>query len=102
MEIQVINEGPKVINTKVGDIIRILEEDEDGENSFLEYKVVAVYSYQVLAIAKRGKKKRCFGYGDLVKMGLEAQCLDTVGMPKYEDGRKGARHTYTRKARYGG
>lgn len=102
MEIQVINEGPKVINTKVGDIIRILEEDEDGIKGYVEYKVTNVYKYQVLAMTKRGKKKRCFGYGDLVKLGMEPQWQGDIKMPIYENCRQGARHTYTRTARYGG
>ncbi|MBQ7775286.1 MAG: hypothetical protein IJ379_05130 [Lachnospiraceae bacterium] len=71
MEVQVINEGPKVTNTKVGDIIRVLEEDEDGIKTFVEYKVTKVYPYQVLAMANHGTKRRYFSYGDLVKMGLE-------------------------------
>ena len=102
MEIQVINEGPKIKNTKVGDIIKVKETNEDEISSWPEYKVVAVYTYIVLAMAKRGKEKRCFSYGDLVKMGREAQYPYPVSMPTYESGRKGARHTYERTAQYGG
>ncbi len=101
MEIQVINEGPKVINTKVGDIIRVLEEDEDGIKGYVEYKVTNVYKYQVLAMANRGKKKRCFNYGDLVKLGMEQQWQGDIRMPIYESERPGARHTYDRTGRYG-
>lgn len=101
MEIQVIDEGPKISNVKVGDIIRIQEEDEDGLKTFVEYKVVKLYPYQVLAMADRGKKKRYFGYGDLVTMGKERQSK-TVGTNELQSGRKGARHTYNRTARYGG
>ena len=102
MEIQVINEGPKVKNTRVGDIIRILEEDEDGIKDFVEYKVVKVYQYQVLTVARRGEKRRCFGYGDLVKLGMEPQWQGDIGKPIYENSRQGARYTYTRTAQYGG
>lgn len=102
MEVQVINEGPKITNTKVGDILKVREEDEDGVKSTVEYKVTNVYPYQLMAMTRRGRKKRFFSYGDLVKMGLESQSQETVACVKAVSGRKGARYTYTRTAQYGG
>lgn len=99
MEIQVIDEGPKVSNVKIGDIVKIQEEDEDGAKVFVEYKVVKLYPYQVLAMADRGRKKRYFGYGDLVTMGKECPNLNTA---ERRNGRKDPRHTFDRTGMYGG
>ena len=84
MEIQVIDEGPKVLDTRIGDIIQVKEENEDGEKAFVKYKVTAVYPYQVIAVANRGRKKRCFSLGELVILGKESQCSDTLGRKQYE------------------
>ncbi len=97
MEVQVINEGPKIKNTKVGDIIRVKETNEDDISSWLEYKVTEVYSYIVRAKAKRGRKNRCFSYGDLVKLGMEPQWQGKI-THEYEAGNKGARYNYPRTA----
>lgn len=98
-EVPVLNEGPKVQDTQIGDIIQVMEENEEGEQEYVSYKVTEVYPYQVTAMAKRGKKRRNFSYGDLVVMGKESQCSDTLGKRILESGRYGARHTYTRTAR---
>lgn len=97
-EVHVLNEGPKVQDTQIGDIIRVLEGEEDGEKAYVSYKVTAVYKYQVLAKADRGRKKRFFSFGDLVILGKESQCSDTLGKRILESGRYGARHTYNRTA----
>ena len=98
-EVHVLNEGPKVQDTQIGDIIQALEENEEGEKAYVSYKVTEVYPYQVTAKANRGKKRRTFSYGDLVIMGKESQYTDTLGKRILESGRYGARHTYTRTAR---
>lgn len=94
-----IDEGPEVLDTKIGDIIRVLEGEEDGEKAYVSYKVTAVYPYQVLAMADRGRKKRFFSFGDLVILGKESRRADTLSKRILESGRYGARHTYTRTAR---
>ncbi len=93
-----IDEGPEVLDTKIGDIIRVLEGEEDGEKAYVSYKVTEVYPYQVTAMANRGKKRRSFSYGDLVIMGKESQCSDMLRKRLMESAKCGARHTYNRTA----
>lgn len=97
-EIHVLNEGPKVQDTQIGDIIQVLEENEEGEKAYVNYKVTEVYPYQVTAMANRGKKRRSFSYGDLVIMGKESQCSDMLRKRLMESAKCGARHTYNRTA----
>lgn len=98
-EVHVLNEGPKVQDTQIGDIIQVLEENEEGEKAYVNYKVTEVYPYQVTAMANRGKKRRTFSYGDLVIMGKESQCSDMLRKRLVESAKYGARHTFTRTAR---
>lgn len=62
-------DAPTVRHVKPGDIIRI--EDEEKRGKLEKYKVVKVYPYMVLAL--RGRIRRCFCYGDLLRMGMERQ-----------------------------
>ena len=102
IERQVIDEGPRVQDTQIGDIISVWEGDEDGEKSYVNYKVTAIYPHQVMALANRGKKRRFFGYGDLVVLGKESQCSEELRKRLKESAKCGARHTYTRTGQYGG
>lgn len=64
--------SPQIKNTKVGDIISV-EEEIDGENQPVKYKVIEVYTYIVRAVRNSGRIRRCFSYGDLVIMGKEGK-----------------------------
>lgn len=101
IERQVIDEGPRVQDTQIGDIISAWEGDEDGEKVWVDYKVTVVYPHQVMAMANRGKKRRFFSYGDLVILGKESQCSEALRKRIQESAKCGARHTYTRTGRYG-
>ena len=64
--------APEIKNTKVGNILKIMEEEENNKNSCIQKKYIVekVYPYIVLCKGKGGEK-RCFTYGDLVMMGKE-------------------------------
>lgn len=72
----------KIKNVKPGDIIRIKIDTRKPELKFSNYhdenwKVVEIYPHLVLTRSvKCPKIRRCFSYGDLVKLGLEMQMLN--------------------------
>lgn len=70
----------RIKNVKPGDIIRYKTHVEKNLkfSDFYEeeWKVVKVYKHLVLTRSvKCNKIKRCFSYGDLVILGLEAQTI---------------------------
>ncbi len=64
--------APRIKNTKVGNILKIMEEEENNKNSRIQKKYIVekVFPYIVLCKGKGGEK-RCFTYGDLVMLGKE-------------------------------
>lgn len=72
----------KIKNVKSGDIIRIKIDTRKPELKFSNYQdenweVIKIYPHLVLTRSvKCNKIKRCFSYGDLVKLGLELQIIE--------------------------
>ena len=72
-------------HVRVGDIIKIKENDEDRigrASKYHEYEIVAIYPWAVLTVDNKTGFRRCFSFGDLMTMGLEHQ------NPEIEDMRK--------------
>ncbi len=82
MNTVLIEDAPTIKNVKVGDILKIQEEDEDGNKKTVSYEVTNVYKYIVRAISRKRHAPRYFGYGDLVMMGLEWQGAGNEVIPK--------------------
>lgn len=72
----------KIKNVKPGDIIKIKISTNKPDLKFSNFQddkweVVKIYPHLVLAKSvKCPKIRRCFSYGDLVKLGLEMQIID--------------------------
>ena len=67
----------KIKNVKPGHIInlKLINKDKDNFHDFNEeqWKVVKIYEHHVLTHSvKCPQIRRCFSYGDLVVLGLEA------------------------------
>lgn len=69
----------KFKNVKPGDIIKVKLEEDKSNMKFqtfkdAQWKILKVYRHVVLAQSvKCPKIRRCFSYGDLVMLGIEAQ-----------------------------
>lgn len=96
MEVTIRDDAPIVRCVKVGDIIPIKEENEDGKGETASYVVTKVYPHHVLAV--RGPRRRSICYGDLVIMGLEKQSDILEAMKVSGNILQGARYVYERKA----
>ena len=75
-------EAPQIRNVKVGDILKIQEENEDGSKKAVSYRVTDVYHYMVRALSMNRNIPRCFSYGDLAMMGLEWQGVASEIIPE--------------------
>lgn len=69
-----------MIDAKIGDKVTVAETihgfDDTGNKKERTYTITAIYSHMVLAECKG--IRRCFNYGDLVRLGLQKQ------HPEYE------------------
>lgn len=71
VEINLPDEVPKICNVKPGFRINATEGIKEKGDVEIPWVVEAVYMHIVLAC--HGSRHRCFGYGDLVQMGMESQ-----------------------------
>lgn len=73
-----LGEAPTIQNVQKGDIIKVMENDENVGRGTIprEYEVMEVYKRTVLTKDRRTGFRRCFSYGDLLTMGIELQAAE--------------------------